>query len=149
MLAFRARTRLGEFHLDAEFHSAGGVTALFGRSGAGKTTLINVIAGLTRPEEGYVALDDAVLLDTKRGIDVAAHKRRIGYVFQEGRLFPHLSVRGNLTYGIRRTPKGNRWASFERVVSLLGLERLLDRRPALLSGGEKQRVAIGRALLAS
>jgi molybdate transport system ATP-binding protein len=149
MLTVKALTRLAGFTLDAGFTSAGGVTALFGRSGAGKTTLINIIAGLARPEVGLVALDGAVLLDTSRGIDAPVHKRRVGYVFQEGRLFPHLSVRGNLTYGERRAPIDGRWASFDRVVALLGIEALLDRRPALLSGGEKQRVAIGRALLAS
>jgi molybdate transport system ATP-binding protein len=149
MLAVKALTQLAGFTLDAGFTSAGGVTALFGRSGAGKTTLINIIAGLVRPDQGSVAIDDTVLLDTARGIDVPVHRRRVGYVFQEGRLFPHLSVRANLTYGERRAPAGNRWASFDRIVALLGIEPLLDRRPALLSGGEKQRVAIGRALLAS
>jgi molybdate transport system ATP-binding protein len=149
MLRVNVRTRLGAFALDATFASSGGVTALYGRSGAGKTTLVNVIAGLVHPDQGLVELDGKVLLDTGRRIDVPTRKRRIGYVFQEGRLFPHLSVRGNLTYGMRRTATADRWASLDRVVDLLGIGALLYRRPALLSGGEKQRVAIGRALLAS
>jgi molybdate transport system ATP-binding protein len=149
MLSVRVEKALGGFTLDAAFDSPAGVTALFGRSGAGKTTVTNIIAGLMRPDRGRVALDDVVLLDTERRIDVPARRRRVGYVLQEGRLFPHLSVRGNLEYGMRRTPQDKRWASFDRIVGLLGIEMLLDRRPALLSGGEKQRVAIGRALLAS
>ncbi len=138
----------GRFRLDARFSGAGGVTALFGRSGTGKTTLVNLIAGLARPDRGAIRLDDTVLVDTERGIDVPVHRRRVGYVFQEGRLFPHLSVRSNLTYG-QRLARGDQWGSFDHVVDLLGIAPLLDRRPAALSGGEKQRVAIGRALLAS
>jgi molybdate transport system ATP-binding protein len=139
----------GAFRLTAEFVSGGGVTALFGRSGAGKTTLVNLIAGLAHPDRGTIRLDDTVLVDTDRGIDLAAHRRRVGYVFQEGRLFPHLSVKHNLTYGYRMARRHERWGSFDHVVDLLGLASLLDRRPAALSGGEKQRIAIGRALLAS
>lgn len=132
------------FTLEAAFSSEGGVTALFGRSGAGKTTLVNLIAGLIHPDRGSIHLGDRVLTDTAAGINVAVHKRRVGYVFQEGRLFPHMSVRRNLTYGQRRRS----WAGFDPIVDLLGVAHLLDRRPADLSGGEKQRVAIGRALLA-
>jgi len=137
------------FTLSARFTGAGGVTALFGRSGAGKTTLVNLVAGLARPDRGAIRLDDTVLIDTERRIDLPVHRRRVGYVFQEGRLFPHLSVRSNLTYGQRLADRAARWGSFDHVVDLLGIASLLDRRPAALSGGEKQRVAIGRALLAS
>ncbi len=139
----------GAFSLSARFASAGGVTALFGRSGAGKSTIVNAIAGLVRPDRGAIRLDDTVLFDAAAHVDVPVRRRRIGYVFQEGRLFPHYSVRGNLTYGRRRTPRAERWGSFEQIVDLLGIGDLLERRPASLSGGEKQRVAIGRALLQS
>lgn len=144
-----AKTRLGDFTLNAAFATDGRITALFGPSGAGKTSLINVIAGLIRPEEGRVAVDRTVLLDTERGIDVPAHKRRIGYVFQEGRLFPHLTVRQNLLYGHWFAPHGLRQTSFDEVTELLDLSPLLHRGTLQLSGGEKQRVAIGRALLSS
>jgi len=140
---------IGDFYLAAEFTSGGRVTALFGRSGAGKTTLVNLIAGLIRPDRGTIALDAATLDDTASRIHVPAHKRGIGYVFQEGRLFPHLSVRGNLIYGRRFAAGRAASGSLEEVADLLGIAPLLDRRPADLSGGEKQRVAIGRALLAS
>lgn len=141
--------RLGDFALDARFRSEGRVTALFGRSGAGKTTLVNLVAGLIRPDAGRIVVDGETLVDTARGIFVPAHRRRIGYVFQEGRLFPHLSVRSNLLYGRRLSPREGRWGSLEATVDLLGIGHLLARRPAALSGGEKQRVALGRALLAS
>jgi molybdate transport system ATP-binding protein len=141
--------RLGDFSLDAAFRADGGVTALFGRSGSGKTSLIRIIAGLTRPAEGRVLLGDEVLVDTARRIFVPAHRRRFGYVFQEARLFPHLTVRQNLAYGRWFAPKGARTESPDRIVDLLGIGNLLDRRPVNLSGGEKQRVAIGRALLAA
>ncbi len=140
---------LGTFTLGARFESGGGVTALFGRSGAGKSTLINAIAGLVRPDRGSIRLDDHVLFDSGAGINVPVRKRGIGYVFQEDRLFPHYSVRGNLMYGRRRTPRRQRWGSLDQIVELLGIGSLLKRRPAGLSGGEKQRVAIGRALLRS
>ena len=148
MLAVTIRHRFGDFVLDAAFDSGGGLTALFGRSGAGKTTLINAIAGLLRPERGHIAIDGEVLTDTERAIFVPARRRRIGYVFQEGRLFPHLTVRQNLLYGSWFAPKHGSGGEFAQVVELLGIGRLLQRRPANLSGGEKQRVAIGRALLA-
>ena len=148
-LRVAVRKTTGSFALDTAFVSEGRVTALFGKSGSGKTTLVNLIAGLVRPDEGTIAIDDTVLVDTTKGIDLPAHRRRLGYVFQEGRLFPHITVRGNLLYGRRLSPRNGRWGSLDQVVDLLGIAALLDRRPATLSGGEKQRVAIGRALLAS
>jgi molybdate transport system ATP-binding protein len=147
-LDFAVRHRLGDFRLDAAFTAGRGVTALFGRSGAGKSTVVNAVAGLIRPDDGRIEVDGTVLVDTKRGIFVPAHRRRVGYVFQEGRLFPHLTVRGNLRYGHLFAPRGEAGAQFDHVVELLGIAHLLARRPAGLSGGEKQRVAIGRALLA-
>ena len=147
MIEIDVEKRLGDFHLKARFVApATGVTALFGRSGAGKTTLVNLLAGLERPDRGRIAVGGEVLFSAEDGIDVPSERRRLGYVFQEGRLFPHYSVRGNLTYG-RRRARGAA-VSVDAVVALLGLEALLDRRPGDLSGGEKQRVAIGRALLA-
>jgi molybdate transport system ATP-binding protein len=144
-----AQARLGDFVLDANFKSDARVTAIFGPSGAGKTSVINVIAGLLRPERGRVVVDGAVLLDTDAGVFVPAHHRRVGYVFQESRLFPHLSVRHNLLYGRFFAPGQSRHVSFAEVVELLDLDGLLHRGTAALSGGERQRVAIGRALLAS
>lgn len=143
------RSRLGDFTLDARFESAGGLTALFGPSGAGKTSLIHIIAGLRRPDAGRVAVDGVVLVDTETGVFIPKHRRRVGYVFQEGRLFPHLTVRQNLLYGAWFKPKGERRGDLNHIVEMLGLSALLRRRPGDLSGGEKQRVAIGRALLAA
>jgi molybdate transport system ATP-binding protein len=143
------RHRLDRFELAVRFASDGPLTALFGRSGAGKTTVVNMIAGLLRPTDGRIAIGGSALFDRAKGIDVPPHRRRVGYVFQEGRLFPHLTARQNLGYGRWFTPAGERYGDFDHVVDLLGLGGLLDRRPQDLSGGEKQRVAIGRALLAS
>ncbi|MGQ0547999.1 MAG: molybdenum ABC transporter ATP-binding protein [Betaproteobacteria bacterium] len=137
--------RLGTFSLEARFASGAPVTALFGRSGSGKTTLLNAIAGLLRPERGRIAVGDTVFYDGN-GTSVPVQQRRVGYVFQEGRLLPHLSVRQNLLYG--RFFNGGE-ADFAHIVDLLDLQHLLARRPHGLSGGEKQRVAIGRALLAN
>jgi molybdate transport system ATP-binding protein len=148
MLSVAITHKLGGFTLDAAFDSEGGLTALFGRSGAGKTSLVNAIAGLYRPQRCYVAVDGEVLTDTATGIFVPPHRRRVGYVFQEGRLFPHLNVRQNLLYGRWFAPRAAAGSDFDQVVELLGIGHLLTRRPANLSGGEKQRVAIGRALLA-
>lgn len=148
-LIVEARQTLGEFSLEAGFTSEGGVTALFGRSGSGKTSLVRVIAGLSKPDQGRLMIDGDVLLDTENRIFTPKHRRRFGYVFQEGRLFPHLSVRQNLNYGRWFAGKGARGEDFDRIVDLLGIGALLDRRPGKLSGGEKQRVAIGRALLAA
>jgi molybdate transport system ATP-binding protein len=124
-----------------------GTIALFGRSGCGKTTLVNSIAGLLRPDRAYVALEDTVLEDTAARVRVPVEQRRIGYVFQDSRLFPHLSVAANLRYGERRARTGARFVQFDHVVDMLGLAALLERRPHELSGGERQRVALGRALL--
>lgn len=143
------RHRQGKFSLEADFSSNGRLIALFGPSGSGKTTLVNLIGGLMRPDEGRIVVGDRVLADTSRRLFLPAHKRRIGYVFQDARLFPHLNVAQNLRYGRYFTPKGENYADLGAVVDLLGIGHLLDRRPGLLSGGEKQRVAIGRALLAS
>lgn len=141
--------RLGDFSLETRFESTGRLTALFGPSGSGKSSLINVIAGLARPARGRVAVDGRLLVDTNKGIFVPKHKRRVGLVFQDARLFPHMSVAANLRYGRFFTPAAERYAGQDAVVDLLGIGPLLDRRPSHLSGGEKQRVAIGRALLAS
>jgi len=141
--------RLGAFALDIHFRSGRGLTALLGRSGAGKTSVVNVIAGLVRPERGRIVVDGSVLIDTARGIRAPAHRRRVGYVFQEDRLFPHLTVRQNLLFGRWFAPGPAPAARLDDVADLLGIGTLLDRRPGRLSGGEKQRVAIGRALLAS
>ncbi len=149
MLDVRVLLNKGDFTLDASFAAEAGLTALFGRSGAGKTLLVNTLAGLERPDSGRIAVDGHVLFDTEAGIDLPVEKRRLGYVFQESRLFPHLSVSGNLAYGMKLVPAGERHQDFDHVVDLLDLRSLLERRPRTLSGGERQRVAIGRALLAS
>ena len=148
-LEVSAGTHLGEFALDTDFKSETRVTAIFGPSGSGKTSVLDVIAGLLRSERGRVAVDGSVLLDTDAGVFVPAHRRRIGYVFQDDRLFPHLSVKGNLTYGRIFAGSSRHHASFEEVIDLLDLGSLLRRGISALSGGEKQRVAIGRALLSS
>jgi molybdate transport system ATP-binding protein len=147
-LDVRLRHRLGDFALDVAFEAPAGITVLFGRSGSGKTSVVNAIAGLLRPDEGRIALDDATLFDSAAGANVPVHRRRIGYVFQDARLFPHLSVRRNLGYGARFAPRGAVGPDLGAVADLLGIAGLLDRRPGTLSGGERQRVAIGRALLA-
>ena len=141
-----ART-LGEFTLEASFTSEGRVIGLFGASGAGKTSLINIIAGLLKPDRGIVTLDGDTLDDTAAGVHVPPHLRRIGYVFQDARLFPHLNVRQNLDYGRRMNRLVEDPAQHKRVIELLDIGALLDRRPGKLSGGERQRVAFGRALL--
>lgn len=135
------------FQLSVRFAAPPGLTALFGRSGSGKTTVVDIVGGLIRPDRGRIAVDGEVLVDTARRAFVARHRRRVGYVFQDSRLFPHLSVRRNLLYG-RWFNRGVGGADLAGVVELLGIGHLLERRPDSLSGGEKQRVAIGRALLA-
>jgi molybdate transport system ATP-binding protein len=131
------------FALDVAFRAPAGVTALFGRSGSGKTSIVNAVAGLLRPDRGRIVAGGTVLTDTGAGLHVPVHRRRVGYVFQEGRLFPHMTVRANLTYG-RRDEGGPAMA---HIVDLLGIGPLLERRPGALSGGEKARVALGRAIL--
>ena len=147
VLAVDVEKVLGAFTLAARFEAAGGATALYGPSGAGKTTLASMIAGLVTPDRGSIRLDDSVMFDAAARINVPPYRRDIGYVFQEGRLFPHLGVRQNLNYG--RWMRGHRRddAEFARIVAMLDIGHLLDRRPRLLSGGERQRVAVGRALL--
>ena len=135
----------GGFRLDAAFELEEGVTALFGPSGCGKSTILAIIAGVLRPERGMVRLGDRVLIDTGRGIDVPPEKRRVGIVFQDHLLFPHLSVEGNLRFGLKRG--ASRAIDFGRVVDVLELHGMLRRSPQTLSGGERQRVALGRALL--
>ncbi len=147
MLAVDVEKQLGAFQVAVKFEAVGGATALFGPSGAGKTSLVNMIAGLLTPDRGSIALDDIVLFDGARGINVPPHRRRIGYVFQEGRLFPHLNVRQNLDYGRRMSGRARDAKAFGRIADLLDVAHLLDRRPRMLSGGERQRVAVGRALL--
>lgn len=148
MLDIAIQKRLGDFTVDVAFSAPmPGVTALLGRSGAGKTSIVRSLAGLVRPDRGHIRIGETVLFDSEKGIDVPAEHRRVGYVFQDSRLFPHLKVEDNLRYGWHRVPTGDRPIKFDTVVSLLGIGALLDRRPHTLSGGEKQRVAIGRALL--
>ena len=149
MLEVAVRHSFGGFTLDAAFRAPPGVTVLFGRSGSGKTSIVNAVAGLLKPDAGRIASGDWTLLDTEAGLCLPPHRRRVGYIFQEGRLFPHLTVRQNLAYGAWFAPKDAPREDIGRVVDLLGIGALLDRRPGALSGGEKQRVAIGRALLAA
>jgi molybdate transport system ATP-binding protein len=147
MLKVDIAKQLGEFTLEASFTSEGRVTGLFGVSGAGKTSLINIIAGLLKPDRGVVTLDGEALDDTAAKVHVPPYRRRIGYVFQDARLFPHRNVRENLDYGRRMNGLAEDPAQHKRVVDLLDIGALLDRRPGKLSGGERQRVAFGRALL--
>jgi len=147
MLAVDIEKRLADFTLHAAFESASGATALFGPSGAGKTTIVNMIAGLIKPDRGRIALNGDVVFDAAAGINLPTWRRRIGYVFQEGRLFPHFSVRHNLDYGRWMGGAAADPAAFARTVELLDIGHLLERRPGKLSGGERQRVAVGRALL--
>ena len=147
MLRVDVVKQLGEFSIEASFTSEGRVTGLFGASGAGKTSLVNMIAGLLRPDRGTIAIDGETLDDVAAGIHIPAHRRRIGYVFQDARLFPHLDVTQNLDYGRRMNRLDDDPAQRKRVTDLLDIGHLLDRRPGKLSGGERQRVALGRALL--
>ncbi len=148
MLTLDFRMRLSDFALDVKLAAPAGVVALFGRSGAGKTSIIRAISGLARPADGRIAIGDTVLFDSAARIDIPPERRRVGYVFQDARLFPHLGVADNLRYGMRRARNVAPEIGFDAVVELLGIAHLTDRRPATLSGGERQRVAIGRALLA-
>jgi molybdate transport system ATP-binding protein len=147
MLRVDVSKKLGEFTLEASFTSEGRVTGLFGASGAGKTSLINMIAGLVKPDRGTIALDGETLDECAAGLHIPPYRRRIGYVFQDARLFPHLNVSQNLDYGRRMNGLEHDPAQHKRVIDLLDIGSLLDRRPGKLSGGERQRVAFGRALL--
>lgn len=146
MLRIDVELRRGDFHRRVRIEEDARVLALVGRSGAGKTTVLNAVAGLVRPRSGRIEVDGRCLFDGERGIDLPAHRRRVGYVFQDARLFPHLDVRRNLLYGRHGRGADARFG-FDAVVELLGIESLLTRRTRNLSGGEAQRVAIGRALL--
>jgi len=149
-LRVRLRMDRGAFQLDVDLDlPLHGISALFGHSGSGKTTVLRAIAGLERAPGGVVARGDEVWQDDARGVFVPVHQRAVGYVFQEASLFPHLSVRANLEFGRKRVPVHERRFALEPVTALLGIENLLERRPDGLSGGERQRVAIARALLAS
>lgn len=141
------KRRLGDSCIRLSLHGGTALTALFGPSGAGKTSVLNMVAGLMRPDEGTIAVGPVVLFDSSKGIDVPPEARRAGYVFQDGRLFPHMRVRANLHYGSRLAREEHRWLQFDEAVEFLGIAHLLDRWPRTLSGGEAQRVAIGRALL--
>jgi molybdate transport system ATP-binding protein len=147
MIELSMRHAFADLALDVEFRAHARTLALFGDSGAGKTSVLNAIAGLLTPRSGRVVLDERVLFDSEAGIDVPVAERRVGYVFQDGRLFPHLDVRANLVYGAR-SPRARTQAELDAVVALLDLAPMLHRAPSTLSGGERQRVAIGRALLA-
>jgi molybdate transport system ATP-binding protein len=147
VLTVDVEKKLGALQLCVSFQASHGATALFGASGAGKTSVVNMIAGLLKPDCGSITLDNTALFDSAKAIDVPPHRRRIGYVFQEGRLFPHLSVRQNLDYGRRMSRHSSDAGEFERIAALLDIGHLLERRPGKLSGGERQRVAVGRALL--
>jgi molybdate transport system ATP-binding protein len=149
MLSLDLKARRGEFALRARAEIGNGVTGILGPSGCGKSTLLALIAGLLRPERGYVRLAGRTLVDTAEALFVPAWRRHMGLVFQDGQLFPHLSVRSNLRYGYRTLPAQERRLAFETVTELLEITPLLERRPAQLSGGERQRVALGRALLYS
>ncbi|WP_436399038.1 molybdenum ABC transporter ATP-binding protein [Roseobacter sp. S98] len=149
MLELALTQEFDGFSLDVSFEAPRGITVLFGRSGTGKTSIINAVAGLLRPTTGRATINGRTLFDTERAIWIPPHRRRVGYIFQEGRLFPHLTVRQNLLYGRRFAPANAHHEKPENVIDMLGIGHLLDRRPALLSGGEKQRVAIGRALLSA
>lgn len=146
MLSVALRHRFPGFTLDAAFEASAGLTALFGHSGSGKTTIVNAVAGLLRPDAGRIAVGDTILSDSGGGIFLPPHRRGIGYVFQDARLFPHLTVRQNLLYGHWFTGRGKA-AALPRTIEMLGIGPLLSRRPAALSGGERQRVALGRAIL--
>lgn len=148
MIEVNIAQRVGDFELEVAFQADAPIVGLFGRSGSGKTSLVNAIAGVSRPRRGRIAVNGDRLFDSERRIDLPPERRRLGYVFQDGLLFPHLDVEANLLYGLRRAPGGPRIIEPAHIIDLLGMRGLLHRSPQSLSGGEKQRVAIGRALLA-
>jgi molybdate transport system ATP-binding protein len=139
--------QLGDVRVAADFAGNGGLTALFGPSGSGKSSILNMVAGLLKPDQGRIVVGGETLFDSAAGINLPPEKRRAGYVFQDGRLFPHKRVRDNLLYGLKLAEPARRWMSLEEAVDFLGIGPLLARWPRTLSGGEAQRVAIGRALL--
>ena len=149
MIEARLELRRGTFTVRAEFSTDAAVVALFGRSGSGKTSIVKALAGLVEPASGFVRVNGTTIFDSTSGVNLPPERRRIGYVFQDALLFPHLTVRGNLDYGERLTPAAERYVDRRQVIELLGLAALEARRIENLSGGERQRVAIGRALLAS
>jgi len=148
MIDIELSQRLGDFRLEIAFRAEAPIVGLFGRSGSGKTSLVNALAGISHPERGRIIVNGATLFDSARGIDLPPERRRLGYVFQDDLLFPHLDVEANLLYGFRRAPRAERVIEPAHIIELLGLRGFLQRLPGALSGGEKQRVAIGRALLA-
>lgn len=144
------KKKLGDFSLNVAFTGQeGGVTALFGPSGSGKTSVLHMVAGLISPDAGCIQMGGRTLFSSHPPVNIPTYKRRLGYVFQEGRLFPHLSVTANLTYGMKRGTQDSTGIHMAHLVELLDIGPLLQRRPSKLSGGEKQRVAIGRALLSN
>ncbi|USG59956.1 molybdenum ABC transporter ATP-binding protein [Sneathiella marina] len=149
MLDVHLKKQFDSFNLDATFSAGPGITALFGPSGAGKSTIGKMLGGMLAPSEGHIAIDGHMVFDSSSRLNTAAYKREIGFVFQEHRLFPHYTVRGNLKYGSRRRRDGTPTFKFDEIVSLLDLRQVLDRRPNTLSGGEQQRVAVARALLSN
>ena len=147
MLVVDVEKQLGDFRVAAQFETPDGVTALFGPSGSGKTSIVNMVAGLLIPDRGRISCNGTLLFDSAGGFSLPPHRRHIGYVFQDGRLFPHMTVAQNLDYGRRMYRLPHETAAQARIVEMLDIGHLLGRRPAKLSGGERQRVAIGRALL--
>jgi len=149
MIEVQARLKRKHFELEASLQLSQRVTAIYGPSGAGKSTLLSIIAGITQPDSGRIVVDGECLFDSQARINKPIHQRKIGLVFQEGRLFPHLTVEHNLSYALNFTPVQNQQFQLKKIVELLELEALLKQKPHQLSGGEKQRVALGRALLSS
>src|SRR5437660_6865088 len=139
MLAIDLEKQLGEFRVSAKFEARDGVTALFGPSGSGKTSIVNMVAGLLTPDRGRIACNGTLLFDSAGGFSVPPHRRHIGYVFQDGRLFPHMTVAQNLDYGRRMYRLPHEEAPRARVIEMLAIGHLLERRPGKLSGGERQR----------
>lgn len=144
----KVQRTLGQFTIHREFKVGSGLTVLFGPSGSGKTSILNMVAGLLRPDSGHVSVNGVTMFDSRQKVNLRPDKRHIGYVFQDGRLFPHRRVRSNLLYGYRMAQPDDRWMEPSQAIDFLGIGHLLDRWPVSLSGGEAQRVAIGRALLA-
>ena len=149
MIEVQAKLQRDSFVLDVSLQLNHRVTALFGASGSGKSTLLNIIAGITKPDSGYISIDNDCVFDSKNRINKAIHQRRVGLVFQDGRLFPHMTVKQNLNYAIKVNTTKNQLITISELIELLEIEPLIKRHPHQLSGGEKQRVALGRTLLSS